>query len=70
VTKGLIVSSPREALDALAARGSDKPDAETPPTGYDIYLCEGRFRFDRFDSGKLAATRFMDKTRIDTYEEW
>lgn len=72
MSKGLIVSSPREALDALPARGAEGKTDEIPLSGYDIWLLkdEGRFKFERYDSGKLAATKFMDRTRIDTYEEW
>lgn len=64
VTRGLIVSSPKEAEDAVHARLDNKP------RGYDIWLYGDRFRFDWFDGGKLSVTKWMHISRIDVYEEW
>ena len=67
VTKGLIIGSVREALDAVPARENDKA-----PSGYDIWYVPARraFRFDRYEAGALFRTNWMHESRIDVYEEW
>lgn len=66
VTKGAIISSPKEAEDAVSAR------ADGDQRGYDIFFHRDReeFRFDRYEDGKLFKRRWFDRTRIDSYEEW
>jgi hypothetical protein len=65
VTKGVMVTTGKEALDHMPARTSNKVQ------GYDIhyYRDRGEFLFvNHIDGGPY--TRWMDRTRIENYEVW
>lgn len=65
--KGLMLATPKDHYDMLAARESDDR-----PEGYDIYLLldEDRFRFELYKGGRLELVKHMHVSQIGPYVEW
>jgi hypothetical protein len=63
--QGVIVASPKEAEDAIAARDAGRPN------GYDIWFVPNRrqFRFDHYSGNKFHVTKWIPEANVFSFEE-